>query len=75
MSSDGEVSEELPAEENSHLRRPITGHCLVKLLLRESLKCSPVLPARKNLDFAFLLATNNYHKPGLFFHKMMMLIE
>ena len=53
MSSDGEVSEELPAEENSHLRRPITGHCLVKLLLRESLKCSPVLPARKTLDLAF----------------------
>ena len=74
MSSDGDVSEELPAEENSHLRRSITGHCLVKLLLRESLKCSPVLPEHNNLHLAFFLGTNNYHKV----HKpdgMMMLFE
>ena len=50
VSSDGEVSEELSAEENPHLRGPVTGHCLVKLLLRESLKSSPVFPEHKDLD-------------------------
>jgi len=46
VSSDGEVSEEFSAEEDPHLRRSVTGHCLVKLLLRESLKCSPVFPVK-----------------------------
>ena len=57
MSSDGEVPEEFPTEENSHLWRPVAGHCLVKLLLRESLKCSPILPENLDLDQAFPLAT------------------
>ena len=46
--SDGEVAEELPAEENSHLGRSVARHRLIKLLLREPLKGSPVFPGNYN---------------------------
>ena len=46
--SDGEVSEELSAEENSHLGRSVASHGLIKLLLREPLKGSPVFPENYN---------------------------